>query len=310
MDYKVITAVTTEPVTLAEAKIHIKATSGTFSGDTTTSQSIAPGNHDIASSYGHVGNAVEILGKETIVNLNAGSVGTGGSITAKIQDSDDNISWSDYVGGVFTAVTSANDNAIQEIEYDGDRQYVRVVATVAGAACEFSADIILKTGEEEEDTLISDLISAAREYCEEYTRRALATQTIEAYLDRFPCGNDIKLPYPPLQSVASVKYKNSDGVEKVMTEGIDYLVDLDSDIGRIVLSYGKTWPSFTAYPVNPITIRYVAGYSITNHIPRKVKQAMLIHIGYFFNNRDVVELDEQTDRAIKRLIAGNKAGWF
>jgi uncharacterized phiE125 gp8 family phage protein len=38
----------------------------------------------------------------------------------------------------------------------------------------------------EEDSLISELISGAREYCEEYTRRAFAVATFEAYLDRFP----------------------------------------------------------------------------------------------------------------------------
>jgi len=177
-------------------------------------------------------------------------------------------------------------------------------------ACAFSADVVKKTGDATEDALISRLITAAREYCEDITRRALATQTIEGYLDWFPCGGEIELPMPPLQSVTSLIYKDSVGTETTMTATTQYLADLESDRGRIVLPYGVSWPTFTPYPINPIKIRYVAGYYATKPIPKIILQAMLLHIGYFYNNRDAVAPDGATDRAIKVLLNLKRAGWF
>jgi uncharacterized phiE125 gp8 family phage protein len=313
MKYKVYTAVTTEPVSLAEAKLHLRLTSETFSGDTATYQSIKPGSQSVVASYGLVGTAIDVLGKTAIVNLNAGACGTGGSVAAKIQESDDNTNWSDFTGGGFTTVTEANDNAIQEKEYTGTKQYIRVVATVAVIACSFSVDVVVKSGDSTEDNLLSVLITAAREYCEGYTGRALATQTIEAYLDEFPCGDCIELPRPPLQSVTSVKYTDSAGTETTMTVTTQYLVDADSDVGRIVLPYGVSWPSFTEYPVNPIKIKYVCGYYASNLIPKSIKQAMLLLIGHWYANREAVltgSISKEIEFAVKALLSMYRVRWF
>lgn len=165
----------------------------------------------------------------------------------------------------------------------------------------------------DEDDYINDLIKASREYCEEYTRRTLATQTIEAYLDYFPYSDEIELPRPPLQSVTSVKYKTSAGIEIIMTTGTDYLTDADSLFGRIVLPYGKNWPSFTPYPINPIKIQYVAGYSESNPIPKMIKQAMFLLIGHWYMNREAVisgSISKEIEFAVKALLSMYKVGWF
>lgn len=139
------------------------------------------------------------------------------------------------------------------------------------------------TSDTTEDALITGLITAAREYCENYTGRAFATQTVALYLDSFPAEDYIELPLSPLQSVTSVVYKNSAGTETTMTVTTDYIVDSYSPVGRVVLAYGKTWPDFTAYPVNPITITYKAGYTT---LPKALRQAMLLLIGLWYENRE------------------------
>jgi len=141
------------------------------------------------------------------------------------------------------------------------------------------------TSDTTEDALIASLITTAREYCEKYTGRAFATQTVVAYLDEWPTTDYIELPLSPLQSVTSVVYKNSAGTETTMTVTTDYIVDTYSPVGRIVLAYGKTWPDFTAYPINPITITYKAGYTTTT-MPKSLKQAMLLLIGMWYENRE------------------------
>ena len=164
-----------------------------------------------------------------------------------------------------------------------------------------------------EDALILSLITAAREYCEGFTRRALAEQTFEAYLDRFPRGDRFELPRPPLQSVTSLTYRDSSGTETMMAENTDYLVDLESDVGQIILPYGISWPSFTKYPVNPIKARYTAGYSATNEIPKSIKQAVLLLIGHWYANREAASAESvsrEIEFSVKALLSPWKAGWF
>ena len=306
MEYKIYTPVTTEPIDLATVKLHLRLTSETMSGDTVTYQSIVPGSHAIGT---HTGTAIDVLGKTAIVNLNAGLCT--GSVAAKIQESDDNTNWSDFVS--FTEVTTANDNAVQEQEYTGVKRYVRVLAVVTSAACEFSADVIAKTGDSAEDNLLTMLISAAREYCENVTGRALATQTIEYYLDKFPSDDFFELPRPPLQSVTSIIYKDSAGASTTMTLTTQYLVDSDRTVGRIVLPYGVTWPSFTAYTVNPITVKYVCGYYASNLIPKAIKQAMLLLIGHWYENREAVlvgTVSKTIEFAVQALLSQYRVRWF
>lgn len=311
MDYTVITPVATEPISLAEAKLHLRLSSESLTGDMVTAQCIAPGSHNIAAAYSLIGTSIDVLGKEVIINLNAGACGTGGSVAAKIQESDDNTTWQDYTGGGFTTVTEANDNAIQELAYIGGKQYIRVVATVAGAACSFGVDVITKTGDATEDSLLSILITAAREWCENYTGRALATQTLEAYADSFGAKDEIKMPMAPLQSVTSVKYKDYAGTETTLTADTDYIADTTQEPGRIVLPYCVSWPSFTAYPVNPVKIRFVAGYYASKLIPKGIKQAMLLLIGHWYINREAVgDVKGPLEFAVKSLLSQHRVRWW
>lgn len=308
MKYKITTAVSTEPITLAEVKLHLRLSSDSLSEDMDTDQSIAPGVHVIAASYGLIGSAVEVLGKLALVNLNAGICG--GSVLAKIQESDDNLTWLDWTGGAFTTVTSANDESVQSIDYTGMKQYIRVVATISGASCSFGVDVITLSGNPIEDSWFEDVISSAREYCENITGRGLATQTITAYMDRFPCEKFFELPRSPLQSVTSISYKDSNGTTTTMTVNTDYLVDTDSDVGRIVLPYGGSWPSFTAWPVNPISIVFIAGYTT---IPKLIKQAMYLLIGFWNENREAAtakDVSKEIAFSVSRLLSQHRTGWF
>jgi uncharacterized phiE125 gp8 family phage protein len=281
-----------EPIDLSTLKAHLKLDSETFAGDIITYQSILPGSHAIANNYTtHAGTGVAVSGKTVIVNLNAGPVGASGTVDAKIQESDDNATWTDWTGGAFTQVTSANDNAIQEKAYTGTKAYIRVVAKVLVAACEFGADIIVNSAVTADDDNLTDLITEAREMVENITRRALLTQTWYAYLDEFPDEDFIKIPFGNLASVTSIKYKDSDGTETTMTVTTDYLVETNGEgIGRIVLPDDVSWPTDSLYPSNPITIEFVCGWTAAASIPKNLKRAVKLAAedAYYHGDRNEV----------------------
>ena len=101
MNAVIKTAPTLEPITLAELKTHLKLDSETFDGNLTLTQCLAYGSKAIANNYTtHVGTAVEVIGKEAEVLVHHGTNGAGGTVDTKIQESDDNVTYTDWTGGV------------------------------------------------------------------------------------------------------------------------------------------------------------------------------------------------------------------
>ncbi|MEW5921571.1 MAG: head-tail connector protein [Bacillota bacterium] len=167
-----------------------------------------------------------------------------------------------------------------------------------------SAKTHLRVDGTDEDVLITALITAAREYCEGFQNRACITQTWDLWLDSFPSEDYIRIPLPPLQSVASVKYYGTDNAEYTMAAA-DYFVDNKSEPGRLVLAYGKSWPSTTLRPVNGIVVRFTAGHGDATNVPQAIKQAMLLLIGHWYANREAVltgSISKEIEFAVKSLL--------
>ncbi len=294
MELIIKTATAYEPVSLVEFKMHLRAESSTFAVAMTPYQSIAPGAHVTAASYSLKGSGVDVLGKRTLVRLNSGTNGSSATVDAKIQesDTDSDALYTDWTGGGFTQVTEANDNANQEIEYTGIKRYIRVVSTVATDTCSFAVIMEVETAAVSEDDLLNDLIVASREYAEHFTGRALINRTWTGYLDTFPRGNWIVMPQPPLSSVTSVKYREynytgTDPYDWTEFSSDYYITDNTRYKGRIVLAYGKSWPSFTAYPASPIAIEFVAGYGATSaSVPESIRRAILLYAATLYEFRE------------------------
>lgn len=288
MSLKISTEPTVEPLTLAEVKSHLRIDSESLADDIATEISIAPGDHVVAASYSLEGETIEVSGYDVLVNLISGTNGSGGTVDVKLQESNDGSSWSDVDDGAFTQVTGDNDNAVQEKAYTGDYTYIRAVATVAVATCDFGVSVIKQAGPAVENDLLNALITAARQDCEKFQNRAYITQTWELWLDAFPARGCIGLPLPPLASVTSIKYYDTDDTEATFSSD-DYFVDTKSEPGRVCLNYGESWPSTTLRPANGVCVTFTCGYGDAgSDVPSNVKQAMLLLIAHWYENREAV----------------------
>lgn len=147
----------------------------------------------------------------------------------------------------------------------------------------------------DDDTYIGALITAVRIVTENLTGRSLITTTWDYFMSDFPCGDEILLRRPKLQSVTSLKYKDTDGTE-ITWAASNYIIDIASDPGKIVLAYGITWPTETLYPSNPITIRYVSGYGLAVSVPQPLKNAMFFLIAHLYENREPINIGNITNK--------------
>jgi uncharacterized phiE125 gp8 family phage protein len=155
------------------------------------------------------------------------------------------------------------------------------------------AKLHLRVTTDTDNTLITSLISSARQHCENITCRALASATFELVMDTFP--EKIVLPMSPVESVTSKKYTDSDGIDTTLaaTEYILYT----SEPAVVIPDYDVSWPSFTEYPLGAVKVRYVAGYRAAStdaslHIPEAIKQAILLIISTLYENRENIVIGQ------------------
>ena len=274
-----------EPLSLQEVRDYLKISDY---ADTSAGLLITPSILIATRTPGTVnGTSVIVLGYIATVELNIGTVLTSGTLNVKIQESNDNATWVDW--GSFAQVTPANDNQTLKAAYTGDNVYIRVVGVLAVANGDYAANVILNQGYTSEDIYLTSLITAAREYCELYQSRAYVTQSWELAFDSWPCGV-IDVPKGCLQTIDSVKYTDSSGTTITMTEDVDYIYSTRGLLGRLTAPYGKSWPSFTPYPIDAIVIEFTCGYGDNaTDVPVKIIQALKLLVGHWHSHRIPVD---------------------
>ena len=138
--------------------------------------------------------------------------------------------------------------------------------------------------EHPDDTYVQALIKVAREFCEQYLERSLATQTIELVTDSFYAP--IYLPNSPIQSVDSITYIDENGTVQTLATSV---YELDSYEAKVRLKYGQQYP-VSRVQEDAVTVTYTAGYTNgtspdTYPLPASIKGAMLLIVGNFYENR-------------------------
>ena len=182
--------------------------------------------------------------------------------------------------------------------------------TLAEAKAHLRVDIT------DDDSYISALITAARQYAEEYLDRALIAQQLTMRMDSFP--SEFELPRPPMASSGtltstSITYTLEAATPTTTTlSAATYRVDRDDTPGRIRTIYGGTWPSHLADP-NAVAVTWWAGYgSSGSDVPSAIRHAMLMIIGHLYERR--LAADSMTSNevpfGVKALLDSQKWGSY
>jgi len=168
----------------------------------------------------------------------------------------------------------------------------------------------------DDDQLILSLIKSVRDILEREMRRQFVTATYTFSLDEFPsahvssgfsAGRFIPLPRPPLQSVTSIQYQDSDNTQQTLATTV-YGVDSTSEPGRIYLKSGQSWPSTYDVP-NAVIITYKAGWTSANLIPPSILSAIFLLVGHFYESREAtvtLHVPQEIPLGLKMLIWLNR----
>jgi len=157
-----------------------------------------------------------------------------------------------------------------------------------------------------DDALIGGYVAAAAAHIGEVLCwRTLAPTVYKASYDQWD-GQEIYLPLPPVQSVASIQVVDESDVPfDVVTIDPDTYV-LDKALGRV---------RFFADGVNGggaagrLTVTYTAGYAT---LPAWARQAILLLVGHYYSNRESVVIGAgvtamEVPQAVNDLALAHKA---
>lgn len=174
----------------------------------------------------------------------------------------------------------------------------------------------------DDDYMLANSISAARQMVEKRLGRALITQTLQniCYLPEMVMtplsgviGNTysyaIELPQAPLQAVSLVEIEAQISQWNALTVTTDYIVDVDFGalVARVFLATSALaqWAVALTYPGQKPRVRttYTAGYGDTaDTIPWNITQNVLNAAAYLYENRGTGkaaipdELFDESDR--------------
>ena len=142
-----------------------------------------------------------------------------------------------------------------------------------------------------DDAYISSLITAAREWCEQYLDSTLVHTQWVMRFDRFPPDGtmDIELPRPPMATAGTttavaLTFTFENGTTATYSTA-SFRVDRDGVPGTVKTLYGQTWPPHLQDD-NAISVTWWGGYGASGtSVPAAIRHAMLMLVGMWYERR-------------------------
>ena len=150
-------------------------------------------------------------------------------------------------------------------------------APASNAVSAAEAKTHLRVSHANDDTYIANLIKAAEGMVETYTNRRLITGTYD--LKQSSWNKRIILPYSPVVSITYIKYYDASNVEQTLATS-EYFYNVSEE--PVEINYINSEPSLYDYRNDPITVRFITGYTT---VPEPLRQAILLLVGDMYENR-------------------------
>jgi len=175
-------------------------------------------------------------------------------------------------------------------------------ATTPITVAELKKQLELPSSDSYHDTHLTRIIEAATRAAERFTKRAFITQTWEMKLQAFPSW-EIVIPRPPLQSISSIEYVDTDGDTQTVSSS-NYLVSTSSLPGKVTPAYGEVWPS-ARWQMDAVTVTFVAGYgAASTDVVQDIRHALLIWCDQMFHDGIGCPMPEATRTLLDSVHPG------
>lgn len=176
-------------------------------------------------------------------------------------------------------IRQTTEPSYEPVTLERARQHLRLVATGSPES-------------HPDDDLVNDYITAARVMAEQFTDRIIVQREYDLRATAF--AHYMTLPVAPVVSIDSIEYTDTDGASQTFT---DYVVDLNREPARL---YIEDPPSIEddSRIVLTVTAGYRSGESPpgADLVPQTIKQAILMLVGHFYENRETVNIGNITSK--------------
>ena len=143
----------------------------------------------------------------------------------------------------------------------------------------------LKVDTTADDALIDSLIKAATQSCQIFTNKYFINTIVTQYSDNWI--EFYRLYKSPVIAITHVKYYDTNDTLQTLHPS-NYILDNSSQPARIGISVDGTLPNL-ADRINAVEVKYSVGYGeLSSDVPEGIKQAVLITIGNWYENRQTV----------------------
>lgn len=178
----------------------------------------------------------------------------------------------------------------------------------------------LRVDTADDDSYITGLITAAREWVEQYLDRTLVHTQWVMRLDSFPASGmePIELPRPPIVASGTATAVSITLTSEVGTTGTystaEYRVDRQSTPGAIRPLYGFTYPPHRIDD-NSVSVTWWAGYGASGaSVPATVRHAILMLAAHWYESRQAAvatgAVPQDVPYGVKSLLDSQRWGAY
>lgn len=169
----------------------------------------------------------------------------------------------------------------------------------------------------EDDTWLANAASVARRLVEASITGGYAVrlQTKTLCLNKFPSSEDgeIEIPYPPFNALSTITYYDGNNSSTGLASSNYRLIDpKDGNRAKLYPPIDGVWPE-TKTRQDAVSITYTCGSTCSTDVPPTVKQAVLMLVDHWYENRGVIligTISKEIEFGLQSLLASNGYGFY